>query len=452
MGTINAKDIQIYRNGAFRSLRDQKIYRSGSWRTFGAGSGIYKGGNWYALESLSSQVEAFNNYCRQNGLSKSVFYVENKIGFTDAGSVYAKSLILFDEQTNWLYIVTGETVKVVKGVVLTKDNLPRDVGDLPKTDLPSKDFGTDVDPITRVDEEKLEDGGGLNTIERSAGGFDDPLEDFKPNPGEDGGGNTGEVYSDVSLDSLDRLVMMSVEGNKFMLVKVSVYHKVVRSAYFTESWLVRRFATGTLPELCYLSESCIRADVAVFYGMICLVCMLNNDVWVYGLTEDTVAKTLSLQAKFSKSIPRLANINRSGFVMFDDVYNRGRQLAASEVLVGFYNYDTNTNKSGFPSFEVKRVRGDGGNYVDVSLSERPVSFQENYIPPVCPGLSGFWAMSGMGLWEYALDGNRNSATVRKKVAFNPYTDNRLIVCQDLTASDAHEIWQYPVNKLWVKLS
>ena len=49
MAEIIVDDISIYKDGTWRSIKDQQAYVNGAWKTIGDGSGVFREGNWYVL-------------------------------------------------------------------------------------------------------------------------------------------------------------------------------------------------------------------------------------------------------------------------------------------------------------------------------------------------------------------------------------------------------------------
>ncbi len=49
MAIKEVSDIQVYKNGAFHTMRDQKVFRNVAWQSLGVGSGVRKGEDWYVL-------------------------------------------------------------------------------------------------------------------------------------------------------------------------------------------------------------------------------------------------------------------------------------------------------------------------------------------------------------------------------------------------------------------
>jgi hypothetical protein len=49
---IEVEDISIYKDSAWKSIRDQKAYVNGKWENISDGSGVYKDNNWYVFKKL----------------------------------------------------------------------------------------------------------------------------------------------------------------------------------------------------------------------------------------------------------------------------------------------------------------------------------------------------------------------------------------------------------------
>jgi hypothetical protein len=52
MAEIITDDISIYKDGSWKSIKNQQAYVNGSWQTIGDGSGVYKDGNWYVFNMV----------------------------------------------------------------------------------------------------------------------------------------------------------------------------------------------------------------------------------------------------------------------------------------------------------------------------------------------------------------------------------------------------------------
>lgn len=81
MATIDVSDIQVYKSGGWRTLRDKSIFKNGAWKNFGTGSGIYKNGNWYVLKSSGTTQPPTEPVPTTNKITIQRVFLNNKYQF-----------------------------------------------------------------------------------------------------------------------------------------------------------------------------------------------------------------------------------------------------------------------------------------------------------------------------------------------------------------------------------
>ena len=97
MAEIITDDISIYKDGSWRSIKEQQVYSNG-WKTIGNGSGVYCNGNWYVFNEDSRLLLHPNStfkltFDHIEGLIGSVFTYN---GILSSGSVPVSALYLND--------------------------------------------------------------------------------------------------------------------------------------------------------------------------------------------------------------------------------------------------------------------------------------------------------------------------------------------------------------------
>lgn len=414
MATITVKDIQVCKDNTLHSLKGQKIYKNGAWHSFAAGSGIFKGGNWYVLPPDSSQMDIFNKYCKDRYLTDNFFPIVNKIG--SAVSSESSKYLFFYRNPTGLFSVMDTEMKIIPLLNL----------------IPN---ATMSEPVTYA-AQKPE--GETNPSVPEGGGTELPPPP-PPGPETTDPASNPELYGIYEWDK----IVIGKSNMGYYIVRFSPMTTELVVAEFNNAWQLTDTQSIILVED-FNDMAIVKGDITIIGGIIYVSYFMGGNVYV-----NRVVKNLG--GIINQDIYKVFRLDQAGVengaIVFDDVYNKDKTIDKIELL--FYYITSQKDTDG----QTRPLRAYRAKFTDRTITRISIDTpnatlaQDAVIAPVCYSHSGFWVLhyqSQYCLQHFTLSPDRLTASLARTI--NTGTGDFFHFAQDLSMEDPENIWSSVLNQ------